>query len=440
MSSISEKDHAFQASVAWACSLIFKGKLSKAKQRTLQALALARAGAHVTTGKPDKRPDGKSDANSDGKSHDNEGASMISINPRLHADDRDKKFILTYHNSVNIFFTEHCVLYSFPKAVWFKKELFEYKDIKFKNKYTIEDDMWRKFKDISSNVKNCILPLYYKVFSGPLPSGKQLQERLEELRRLLWIEEKKNKKSETKKEKAETKKEKGETKKEKGDKGEKKDKGEKGDKGQDVQVQKDEENGQAQANNERIDLTDANTEGTEGVESGTSNRLNTEESSSDLNTKDINNEPDQDYFPVNLLAFFIYGPFSSEPFAGWTIPNDEGMGKIPGNPDMKPMSRSDLKQAKEEALNSSVSNSKKRKESSSLEIGIGEVIEEMRLQRGAIDRRLQEMQRNQTTHRKKLQIENLEKRVNLLKELKKPRDVIEAAQEELLLLLENEDF
>jgi hypothetical protein len=142
--------------------------------------------------------------------------------------------------------------------------------------------------------------------------------------------------------------------------------------------------------------------------------------------------PEDDYFPVYLLAFVVYGPMSKEPYHALCIPNDEGMGKIPENNDPKPMSRRDLQDAKAEFLEASRGSEGKRKDSSSKLDHFGEgILEELKRQRlsAESDRKIFEKQRR---------ITKLEKKIDLLKKLGREDDVVHA-QEMLLLLLDEED-
>jgi hypothetical protein len=134
--------------------------------------------------------------------------------------------------------------------------------------------------------------------------------------------------------------------------------------------------------------------------------------------------PDADYFPVILLAFLAYGPLSLEGYSGWSaIPKDEGMGIIPTCANnVKPMSRRDLQQAKEDAQSASGDNnssssgkgSGKRKDSksidipSNLDLAAPKIAEEMMLQRLIFER--------------KEQINKYNMKIALMKEWKRPPD------------------
>jgi hypothetical protein len=227
--------------------------------------------------------------------------------------------------------------------------------------------MFRHFTDISGNIKCELLPLYYNVFDGPLPSGKQLRERLEEIRVLLF----ENKKALSKK------------------------------------------GGLEQENSP---------EDKEGS-------VNDDENDKKGNVKD---NPKDKFFPAYLLAFLAYGPLSIEPYHGWSIAKDDGMGKIPKEPEIAIMSREDLQNAKEEyEKKGSVSDRKtsaKRKEFERYnEVGEG-LVEEMRKSRLAQERMLefQEFERK---------IASLDKAITLMVELGVPEEEIRAKKFEQLQLL-----
>jgi hypothetical protein len=168
--SISE--NAFQNCIAWASKYLLEGKFTKAKQNALQSFVFSTAGIHVTT--------------AFSKILDANESVSAAGNPKMHTDDRMKSFMIAFENTLKIIMgnDDESIFSRFAKPIWFRKEIFEYGDLKLTKKYSLEksETLWRKFTDTSANVKTIILPIYQKIFNGPLPSGKQLEERLEELR------------------------------------------------------------------------------------------------------------------------------------------------------------------------------------------------------------------------------------------------------------------
>jgi hypothetical protein len=242
-------------------------------------------------------------------------------------------------------------LSSLQKPSWFRREIFQFGDVKLTKKYINDDSkkLWRKFTEITGNIKNVILPIYQRIFNGPLPSGRQMEERLEELRTLLHAVEVNNKKKRSK-----------------------------------AKQDKRKEGQQNNEGEEKQDEDDEDDEEDEEQEGENNNPVTSTNTTSSAGASEAPPPVPKDYFPMCLLAFFAYGPLSSQPYAGWAdIPKDEGMGKIPESSGIQPLSRSGLQKAKEDAVKAieenegSSSSSKKRKGDTSgvVEVGDGLVKE-----------------------------------------------------------------
>ena len=73
---------------------------------------------------------------------------------------------------------------------WLRKDCFICADLGCKSKIKADTDkhlenQWRKAKQIVAEVRKDFMPLYANVFTGRLPSGTQLVERMEKLRKAI---------------------------------------------------------------------------------------------------------------------------------------------------------------------------------------------------------------------------------------------------------------